>query len=444
MANTQLKKELAETLAEVRKAVAAKNAAGAPIDSKAMEEAINKRMAQERQRILSEARLGDFRMDQSDRNPQELVVAKSNSAEVKEFQKWNDDVLLTATLLRKHPSTLKIFQKRVAEFRGVSELKKAMDTSTANEGTDWIPTDFSSDLIDRVRLATLVPGLFPEIQMPTPTYKLPAVKEDGAVYLVSENTADSGQSEPTASTPKTRNVTLTATKLGSAVRISTELEEDSIVPALDFIKNNMATAWANALEDAVINGDTTATHQDADVTSSADHRKAWKGLRKHSIAASDVSLTAVPTIAELRSMRSKMGVYGRDVEKLVFIASLKGYMKLLSVAEFLTVDKYGPNATVLSGELGKIDGIRVIVSGKMRDDLNASGVNDSTTNTKGLLLLVYVPAFIRGIRRRMTSWSDYEGKFDQTVLVSFMRADFQPVYVTTTENVVVKGVNWAV
>lgn len=444
MGMTKIKADLAETLAQARKALLEKSKGNSALDSEQVEKMINKRLAEERQRFLAEARTGDFRMDDSDRNPSDLVVSKAMSEDHKEFQKWNDDVLLTATLLKKHPTRLKLFQKRIGEFRGVSELKKAMDTATANEGQEWIPTDFSADLIDRVRHATLVPALFAEIQMPSPTYKLPAVQSDGSVYLVSENTADSSQDEPTASTPKSRQVTLTATKLGSAVRVSRELEEDSIIPVMDFIKNNMATAWADALEDAVINGDTTGSHQDADVTSSADHRKAWKGLRKLSIAANDTSLTGTPTIVELRTMRSKMGVYGRDPNKLAWICSTKGYMKLLGVAEFLTVDKYGPNATVLSGEIGKIDGIRVIVSGKMRDDLNASGVNDATSNTKGLLLLVYLPGFVRGSRRRMTSWSDYEGKFDQTVLVTMMRADFQPLYVPTTENLVVKGVNWAV
>jgi len=50
-----------------------------------------------------------------------------------------------------------------------------------------------------------------------------------------------------------------------------------------------------------------------------------------------------------------------------------------------TVDKYGQFATVLNGELGKIDGIPVIVSEKIRENLNASGVYDGTTTTKTLL-----------------------------------------------------------
>jgi HK97 family phage major capsid protein len=445
MANTKIRQGLEELIAK-GKAALEKKAQGGNFDEKAFQEKLEKRLAEERQKMLSENRKGTFEMDKEDRDPSELVMAKSADAKVREFQKWNDDVLLTSVLLKKHPTQLKLFRKRFEEFRGVSELRKAMDTATASEGAEWIPTDFSSDLIDKVRLATKVPALFPEIQMPTPTFKLPAVASDGAVYLVNENTADTGQTKPTASTPGTRVVTLTAKKLGSANRYSQELVEDSIIPILDFIKNNMAIAWADALEDVVLNGDTTSTHQDADVTSALDHRKAWKGLRKLALggATTTTSLTAVPTIAELRTMRAKMGRYGVDPSKLALICSAKGYLKLLSVAEIITVDKYGPGATILSGELAKLDGIPVIVSGKMRDDLGAAGVNDATTNAKGALLLVYLPAFIRGIRRRMTSWSRYEGEFDQTVLVTMMRADFQPLFDEASEPIATLGVNWAV
>lgn len=445
MGNTKLRKSLEELVAAGKTALE-KKAAGGTFDEKGFRAELEKRLGEERQKLVAEGRKGSFAMDQDDRNPSELVMAKSADPRVQEFQKWNDDVLITSVLMRKHPSQLKLFRKHYDEYRGVSELKKAMDTATASEGLEWIPTDFSSDLYDKVRLATKVPGLFPEINMPTPTYKLPAVASDGSVYLVPENTADTGQTKPTASTPGTRAVTLTAVKLGSAVRYSGELAEDSIVPVLDFIKNNMAIAWADAFEDATLNGDTTGTHMDADVTSSTDNRKAWKGLRKLSLAggASTTALTATPTAVELRTMRSKMGKYGVDPSKLVWICSAKGYMKLLGMAEVITVDKYGPNATVLTGELAKFDGIPIIVSAKMRDDLNNVGVNDSTTNTKGALLLVHVPSFIKGMRRRMTSWSRYEGEFDQTVLVTMMRGDFQPLYDAATEPIAALGVAWSV
>ena len=42
------------------------------------------------------------------------------------------------------------------------------------------------------------------------------------------------------------------------------------------------------------------------------------------------------------------------------------YIRALSVDNFRTLDKLGPNATVLRGQLGAVEGIPVIVSEQMK------------------------------------------------------------------------------
>jgi len=367
------------------------------------------------------------------------LIEKAESGKQLDFQRWNDDVYIMSKVLRVHPTELKIWKEHGSKY---TELRKAMDSATAGEGLEWIPTDFSADLIDRVRLARKVSGLFPEIQMPTDPYKLPALTADSTAFLVSEQLTDdpAPSARPfTASKPTTANLTMNAIKLGVRVNFSLELQEDSIIPVLEVIKNNMAIAMAAAWETAIINGDDSGSHQDADVVSATDARKAWKGLRKLGIT--NTALSSPLTLANLRSMRSSMGKYAVDPSKLVFIVSAKGFMKLLGIDEVITLEKYGPNATVLQGELGKIDGISIVVSEFVRDDLNANGLFDVTSSGKSEILLVYVPAFLLGVRRKVTMKSFEDVQLDQTALVSSWRGTFIPVYDTATQIVVAEGVN---
>ncbi len=110
----------------------------------------------------------------------------------------------------------------------------------------------------------------------------------------------------------------------------------------------------------------------------------------------------------------------------------------------MTLEKYGPAATIMTGELAKVDGISVLVSEKMREDVNASGFNDSTTNVLATLLMAYLPGFVRGTRRglQVRPWIDPRSGTQN--LVQDWRGDFEPVYNASTQPICVKGVNWAV
>lgn len=433
--NTKALENLLKQVSDMQKAVEAKSDK-AEIE-KRMTDIVEKRLAAQKTAMIEEMRKGEFepRPVEIDHPNREMLICKSDDPKVRSFQKWNDDVLILSTLLKKHPTKLDMWRKQA---EGVSEMKKAMDSATANEGNEWIPTEFSAELHDRVRLALKVAGLFSGLDMPSDPYKMPLVKSDATAYFTPENTADTG-TKITASTPGTNNLQLISKKLAARVLFSEELREDSIVPVLEFVKNNMAIAHSVALEDGIINGDTAGTHMDADVTASTDARKMFNGLRKDAQDSKQVSLATLST-ANLRSMRGNMGKYGVDPSKLAWIVSAKGYMKMLGIAEVLTVDKYGPSATILSGELAKLDGIPIIVSEKVRDDLNASGVNDATTNSKGEVLLAYVPAFILGNRRKLTARARFDEENDQQILVTTARWAFDSWLTVTSEFVVIEGV----
>jgi HK97 family phage major capsid protein len=435
--------DLAKTVADLKVQIEKNKQSGTPMDEDRVAAIVNKKLEAA---APVQNRKGAYLEDEADgsatMSKHSTLVQKSNDQKVVEFQKWNDNCVLLSQLLDKPVRSLKYFQKS-KDNKGLTELAKAMDSATSNEGAEWIPTEFSQELYYLVHLATKVAAAVRQFNMPSNPYKLPLQKTEASTYLTSENTADSGN-KFTASTPQTNNVTFTAVKLATRVLFSEELSEDAIVPVLDFVKNTIATAVAFGLEDALINGDNSTTHMDSDVTSSTDPRKAWKGLRKMGLNASLNKDINTLSTANIRDIRAKMGKYGVDPSKLMYIVSAKGLIKMLSLAEVMTMEKYGANATILSGELGRLDNIPIIVSEKMRDDLNASGYNDSTTNAFGAIICAYVPAFMLGVKRQLTTRARFDEETDQTILVNSWRGDFESWLPYTTEPVSNLGVHMTV
>ena len=355
-----------------------------------------------------------------------------------ELQARADDVYLASKLLRRDPRSLKMW----SEFaREASALRKAMDTATSEEGLEWIPTGFSSELVRKVKLALKVAALSGRIAMPTNPFKLPIDGADAVAYLTAESTSDTA-TKITASTPGTNNVTFDAVKLACRVLVSTELEEDSVVAILPLLRDKIVQALAEAQENATINGDTAGTHMDSDVTASSDVRKAWDGYRKLALSAAKIDCSTF-NITNLRAIRTALGKYGVNPCNLAWIAGISVFNKMLGLDEVMTVDKYGPNATILTGELAKLDGIPLIVSEFVREDLNASGVYDGTTTDKTILPLVYRPGFLYGDRRNITLKVSQElyMETDQDVAIATQRLDFQPVQDAASEPIVGLGYN---
>lgn len=363
---------------------------------------------------------------------QKRIMLSARTDMDKEIQKLNDDILVTAALCKADPRALRMYQEFM---QGESELRKAINVTTTGEGIDWVPTQFSADVMDKVRLELKVANLFQSITMPSNPYKLPVTAADAVGYLQSESLADDS-TKLRASQPRTANLELSAKKLAARVVFSEEATEDTIVPILNWLKNNVVVAIATAEEKALINGDTAATHQDSNVTLAYDAQKAWDGLRKIVQSGAKVDIGTF-NAENLRSIRKAMGVYGVDPKKLAWVTGISGYIQLLGVKDssgnalVTTLEKYGPQATIITGELAKFDGIPIIVSEYIYQNLNASGVYDGVTATKTGVLLVNTPSFVIGDRRKVTVKTGVNIETDQQILVCTERKDFHPFFATT-------------
>lgn len=346
------------------------------------------------------------------------------------------DALEVLRFVKRHDPLWRPEQSQThARLKEAIERKAAYD-GTATHGAEWIPTGYSPDLVMLFELQRQVAGLFTMIQMPNDPFKIPTQTGAATAYIKTRAV------NATESESLTGDVTLTCKTIAAYSRVAYEVEEDAIIAMLPFIRQDLAMALASGEENAILNGDTTGTHQDSDVTATEDVRKSWKGLRKLAMAQAGMNydINGVLTTAKLRYLRALAGKYGVNPAQNAWIVSPIGLVEMLMLTEVLTVDKFGPQATVKAGQVGNFDGCPVIVSGFMREDLNASAVYDGSTTDNTAVLYVNTSGFVLGRRRApmIESFRDVVAGADE--IVASMREDFQMRY-PVTEPLVVCGKN---
>lgn len=346
----------------------------------------------------------------------------------KELVDFLDKSYLASVALGKRPDQLKMWS---GFFNRNSSLRKAMAEATSGSGSEWVPTLLSADTYRMFYLQSPVATLFPDIPMPSNPYTPPySFDNDDGYYYVSESVSDEPSKSPT-SVVTSGLITLTARKFKRRILFSDELTEDSIVPVLSTLRDQVISAGSRAIENAIINGDVTATHQDSDTTDPKDIRKIWPGLRKLCPAGTKVDLGTFAT-ATLATIRTAMSKWGMDPSQVAWIPGPKSYNKCLALTEVLTVDKFGPAAVIHSGQLASLLGIPIIPSEKIRENLNASGVYDGTTTTKTIMLIVNKNGFILGSRGTAKVKLESEGATDQNQLTVSFRKAFQYIYIPST------------
>jgi len=123
--------------------------------------------------------------------------------------------------------------------------------------------------------------------------------------------------------------------------------------------------------------------------------------------------------------RSLLGKYGIRPSDTVFVTDIATYLKSLTIASFRTIDKFGPQATLLTGQLGAVEGAPVIVSQQMLKAASNGLVHSSTGNTTGRLLAVNRSQWRVGYRRDLTVETTRDIQKRQNLMVVSFRVAFQ-------------------
>lgn len=319
------------------------------------------------------------------------------------------------------------------------KLKQFSTTADA----DWVPTAVSSRHFEEFELDRLVEGQFRTENMPTNPYDLPVQDTVTKARIQAENSTLADVKFTTS------KIQLDATKLTEFHILSNEIDEDSAPNILSAARDNVMKAQERAVEDSIINGDLSAT-MDSDIGGATDNRRAWSGLRKlaidNSANGSTVDfLNAAITLAKWREMRTALGKYGVKPLDLRIFVSPKTINQFLDIDEVTTVEKYGQLATIVRGEIGRIDGVPIITSEYQRDDCNASGVYDGVTTDRSVITVANRTRFFKGQRRaiRVKLTAHPVPPNDQWLMASWQRADWKGHVQDASEVSVVLGFNIA-
>lgn len=308
------------------------------------------------------------------------------------------------------------------------------NTSISTQGPDWVPTIWSQDLWQRVRISNPVASNISTLQMPALTYNVPVQSTDPTVYFTGEaaNATDLAFQGATLAVTqiKTNKAQLVAKKLTSRVAMSTEFSEDSIIPALPDVRAQTVRAMMNYIDDTIINGDiVTSANTNVNLIdgtpASAPNAPAYlalDGFRKYALVTNTAQSLSFgggsPTLALIRQLQFSLAPqYAVDIGNLVGIIDPATYAKMLGMPEFATWQNVGTSASNILGTLpggvantvdqaaypvGVINGIRFYVSAQLGKSQSTGKISATpANNTLGSIVIYHMSRWKLGYRRQV-------------------------------------------
>lgn len=322
-------------------------------------------------------------------------------------------------------------------FDRTSLYRKAMDTAEAGYGDELTGATYVRDLWTAARMESRVFSMLPSFEMQDPLVYLPVEADLPEMLLFSEATSANPTANASTKTGSNR-VAITAQKLGFTQYWSGELEEDALIPFVPFLRQQLAIATAHYMDSLVLNGDTVTTASTninlIDGTPGATkHYLAFDGIRKIGLVdntGNSKNINGTISWASLKDAQRRMrsDTYLQDwghptnPQDLVYVADPDTTDKIATLDEVLTVDKFGPNATVATGQQGRIGQHPLIASMALpKTDATGKVSGTAANNTKGQVVAFNRNGFRVGFRRRVRveTWRDV--RTDQNVLALYVR-----------------------
>jgi HK97 family phage prohead protease/HK97 family phage major capsid protein len=322
------------------------------------------------------------------------------------------------------------------------DFAKALSTGATALGTEWVPTLMSAQMDDLYRLEPALDSYIPTWQMPSKIAEYP-IKSTGATCYIASEPASNNPDEIKKSEFATGKITFTAHDFAVAIAVSRDLIEDSIVAIVPQIREELVWALKEGFEDAIINGDLTSTHMDNDTTASDDVRKICNGLRSiakddskefdtQSTSAGVGDGTTAYHEKDLMYLLQLNGIMAIRPDEGMFVTGSKGYfltMMLTSVTDF---SKWGMATTYATGALPTFLGRPIYVSGKVREDLDTTGVYTGSNATHTHILHFNRRRGVKiGERRGILVDYEFNARTQQWTFVGTMRRDFQKMTAST-------------
>ena len=343
-----------------------------------------------------------------------------------------------------------VASKRAMKMSGMPMKANEINQSTlANYGDEWVGITYSSQLWDKIRLATSIVGKIPTVVVPqgSESIYIPLQGTSPNFFKVAQAAnLDADPGRPAETVPSSQLGTarqlLTVAKLGAQYNYSGELEEDSLIPWASELRRDLTAEAAEVMEHVVIDGDTTltATTNINDIGGTPAGTEAFtlfNGFRKLALVTNTANSRSAGTlaVADFLETVKLMGLAGRnaaDKSKVEFILDMWTHWAALELAEIKTRDVFVA-PTLENGMLANLYGYNVNVSANMHRanqdatyglKANTSGKVDLDTaanNTTGSILAVRYDQWRLGYKRKMTFEIERDARSDSTAIIVMMR-----------------------
>ncbi len=320
---------------------------------------------------------------------------------------------------------------------------KTLTSTTATTGDEWVPTLWGTNLMDEIRLANPEVNLIRHVNQPSNPWRNPILSGVGKAYRKIEN-ANAASSDLTTGN---RDWEAHANSVYQA--FSDEMSEDSIVAVLPTVRGAIIRAMAEGVGMTIVNGDNDDTgHFDNDYQYASGNWETYQGgmngLRQFGLDAQGSGSASLHNgggdflsyqdIGDAAALMGKFGAGRVALGEVVALVNAESWMKLLteSGSPLVTLDKYGSRATIISGELGRIFGIPIMVSYAIEQRRNsvtaAEGQNISGgTNTFSTAVLFNRTNFVIGDRRDFRLEQDRDIIAGRTDLVGTNRLSMNAI-----------------
>ena len=376
------------------------------------------------------------------------------------INQWHSDLIRInkerslARLIMSTPSTPKSDLKLWKHLQKAPSFMRPAITRAFNDsagvGQEWIPDQFASALYFNVeeqsQLPRVVADNLQKQAVERSTILIPRMERGGRPYLKGKITTDS-PAQYAASTVTTSQKSVSISGLACRYILDDAAQEDSAIAVVPALQRQISMDLVDAMEDALINGDTTAVHQDdlanfnirsrwgsTGLGGTSDHRRMFKGMRKQAIERNCKADLSTFSFENLLGLKAQMGE--QAMSDVVLFASPEAVLaNILGLSQVLTVDQFGPAATIKTGQIASLMGMPIVMTRFLSADLNNSGLFDNVTKDKTAILMAHTPSWYIFERRGILVETDRRIDMGSTEIVATMRATFDTLDLDATKNV---------
>ena len=336
------------------------------------------------------------------RESKKVFADRTEKSDKGTITKWGKEFLnahMLGVMTRKGWNT--DYARDLQEKAGISYTAAAADIDQEVSGL------IEKEIMNELKVARL----FREMPVNGAATVLPiAVDVEPAVFATNATSGNLENRGASDNAYKPKQVILNAYRLISSTFMDNEVDEQVLINLMPLLVEGVARAHGRAVENAILNGNSSAPAGLADFAAAAT----LSGTDNMDISDGDLLTTG-----NLLTARKAMGKYGLNPADVTYIVSSASYYDLLSDSGFQTLDEVGSDLAIkVTGTIGAVFGSPVVVSEEFPAD---------NTNGNMAACAVYARNYVIPRLRGVQVEQDYEVMNQRRVIVATQSLGFEEI-----------------